>query len=333
MYEIDFLPVGEASRDGDAITIRFTHGDEYVVGVIDAGFTADGDAVVNHIKTWYETDVVDFVISTHPDDDHISGLPTVLKQLQVTNLLVHQPAKHAYVNDATVDELVALAQRQGTKVIEPFTGVGGFDGALLVAGPTEERYLQALQEQIQVVKEAQRQVTFAERFLGAATKVVRKTLNSFPTELFFDDEGGDPSARNHGAVIVSLMLDGKHILFPSDAGVPGINAAMDYLDSQGRTKNFPKLVTLPHHGSRHNFDRDTAQRVLGAYYSGDYGTAIASVAKESSRPRARIANAAGRRGYKVLETRGKTIRHHSSDAPVWAGWSVVTPLPPLDEND
>jgi glyoxylase-like metal-dependent hydrolase (beta-lactamase superfamily II) len=72
MYEIDFLPVGDASRDGDAIAVRFSHGNEYVVGVIDAGFADDGRAMVDHIQTWYETDTVDFVISTHPDSDHIS---------------------------------------------------------------------------------------------------------------------------------------------------------------------------------------------------------------------------------------------------------------------
>lgn len=333
MYEIDFLAVGDASRDGDAITMRFSYGDGYVVGVIDAGFADDGEAVVEHIKKWYETDVVDFVISTHPDDDHISGLPTVLERLRVTNLLVHQPAKHGYSNDKIVDDLIALAEGQGATIIEPFTGVGGFDGALLVAGPTEERYLEALQEQVETVKKAQQRVTLAERFVGTAAKVIRKALSSFPTETFFDDEGGDRSPRNHGSVIVSLMLDGTHMLFPSDAGVPGINAAMDYLDAQGRTEKYPKLVTLPHHGSRHNLDRDTAERVLGPHCSGHYGTAIASVAKESSRPRARIANAAGRRGYRVLETRGTTIRHHSQDAPTRAGWGPVTPLPPLAEND
>jgi hypothetical protein len=36
----------------------------------------------------------------------------------------------------------------------------------------------------------------------------------------FGDTGGDVS-RNKSAGIISLMIDGEHMLFPSDAGAPG----------------------------------------------------------------------------------------------------------------
>lgn len=137
MYEIDFPPVGEATRDGDAITMRYGHGDDYVVGGVDAGFTDDGDAVVEHITRWFDTGSVDFVISTQPDDDHIFSAPCSngfgweLAGASAGEFRLRQRRNRR--------RLIALAERQGARVIEPFTGVRGFEGTLLVAGPTKER--------------------------------------------------------------------------------------------------------------------------------------------------------------------------------------------------
>src|SRR5665213_1547706 len=93
--EIDFLPVGEKSSGGDAIALRYgdLHGsrEAQTVVVIDGGYRDSGEALVDHITTHYNTDYVDFVISTHPDRDHISGLEVVLEQLRVGRLLMHLP--------------------------------------------------------------------------------------------------------------------------------------------------------------------------------------------------------------------------------------------------
>ena len=64
-----------------------------------------------------------------------------------------------------------------------------------------------------------------------------------------------------------------------------------------------------------------------------YGTAVASVSRYSERPRAEVANAAGRRGYPVYETRGRSLRHSSADAPERVGWYPMNPLPALTEDD
>jgi beta-lactamase superfamily II metal-dependent hydrolase len=65
-----------------------------VIG-IDAGFQDTGDAIVEHIRTVYGTDTVEHVVSTHPDNNHISGLRSVLSQLNVQNLWMHVPEYHA----------------------------------------------------------------------------------------------------------------------------------------------------------------------------------------------------------------------------------------------
>lgn len=65
--EIDFLAVGEASKSGDAIAIRFgnLHGrrEEQTVITIDGGTKESGDNLVEHIKTHFGTTHVDLSCS------------------------------------------------------------------------------------------------------------------------------------------------------------------------------------------------------------------------------------------------------------------------------
>ncbi len=54
-YEIDFMPVGEGEKSGDAIALRFGNlngnRSEYKVVVVDAGFKeSGGNELVAHIK-------------------------------------------------------------------------------------------------------------------------------------------------------------------------------------------------------------------------------------------------------------------------------------------
>lgn len=97
-YEVDFLGTDSESKSGDAIAIRFGSlkgsRDEQTVVVIDGGFNDDGARLVDHIRSHFGTDRVDLVISTHPDQDHINGLETVLNELDVDELWLHQPWEH-----------------------------------------------------------------------------------------------------------------------------------------------------------------------------------------------------------------------------------------------
>ncbi|MHC4343053.1 MAG: MBL fold metallo-hydrolase, partial [Planctomycetota bacterium] len=92
--EIDFLAVGENSKSGDAIALRFGdlhNGDpsSHVVGVIDGGYQQPGKELVAHIRRYYQRNDVDFVLSTHPDSDHTNGLMVLLDEMPVGTLLMH----------------------------------------------------------------------------------------------------------------------------------------------------------------------------------------------------------------------------------------------------
>jgi beta-lactamase superfamily II metal-dependent hydrolase len=336
VFEFDFLAVGDGERSGDAIALRYSHPATGVpvLGIVDAGFDDDGDALVEHVIEYYGTDAVDFFLSTHPDADHLNGAGKVIRGLRVGTLMIHRPAQHGFPNNSgaePAEELVTLAVDRGATVIEPFAGVHGFGGSLQIAGPTPAYYEAMLEAQEETAKASARSRSLAERFYGSAVATVRQVLDAFPGEIFFDDAGGT-NPRNNSSAILSLVIDGEHFLLPGDAGVPAFTQALDALNASGRT-NYPlNMIALPHHGSRHNLDRATIERLLGAPPASRRGIAVASVSEESSNPSPRVANACGRRGYPVFTTGGSGLHHSRGIAPR-AGWLPKSPLPPLVEDD
>ena len=76
---VSFLNVGE----GDAIFITAPSGNQVL---IDGGPDASVVRELGKVMPWYDHSI-DFVIATHPDADHITGLIDVLDRYTVTNML------------------------------------------------------------------------------------------------------------------------------------------------------------------------------------------------------------------------------------------------------
>lgn len=334
MYEIDFLAVGDGGRSGDAIAIRFTRPDNggYAHVIIDAGFQDDGEALVEHVKTYYGTSSIDLAILTHPDGDHIGGMGEVVRGLSVKELWLHDLSGRGGAGlpaaDA-VDELIEVAGEQGTVVREAFAGTSAFGDALFIIGPTVEYYEQLVAEEQQVAKAAVegRLMTFGR----SVSVLAQRFLAALPVEVPFGDAGGT-SPRNNTSMLTLLQLDGKKLLLTADAGVPALDRAVDWVEEQGASVYQPSFAQLPHHGSRHNASSEFLDRLLGPTGQEPSRTAFVGVTKEAEKhPSPRVANGFMRRGYKVYPTHGQTIWHHSADAPD-RGWTNLTPMAPLDES-
>jgi hypothetical protein len=144
-FEIEFLPVGDASKAGDAIVVRYEGNDGYFyLMVIDGGNVDSGKAVVSHIHKYYgERAIVADAILTHCDADHACGLREVLQGLDVRNVWMHLPWLAApgslpYFSDKTltaetlakklraeydlIDEIYGIAVEGGMQVLQPFAG-------------------------------------------------------------------------------------------------------------------------------------------------------------------------------------------------------------------
>jgi beta-lactamase superfamily II metal-dependent hydrolase len=333
MYEIDFLPVGDGGRSGDAIAMRFTRPSGALAHVIiDAGFKDDGEALVEHVQRYYDTSSIDLAILTHPDGDHIGGMGVVVRELDVGTLWLHSLGAHGGASlDAAdaVDELIGVASDNGTDVAEPFAGSSAFGEALRILGPTEAYYDELVERQLFVGKS-----TSGSRALLEATRTrVQRFLSLLPIEVPFD-EGEGTSPRNNSSIITMLEVDGRRLLFTADAGVAALDNAWDYLNDSGLGAQAPDLAQIPHHGSRRNASTELLNRLYGGTGQSSCRNGIVSVSAnaDAKHPSPRVVNAYMRRGFTVLTTAGSTVCFRGPDTPSRAGWGPVTPLAPMDES-
>jgi beta-lactamase superfamily II metal-dependent hydrolase len=354
-YEVDFLPVGD-TRPGDAIALRYGNlngsRDEQTVVVIDGGYRNDGDVLVEHIAKHYGTDVVDYVISTHPDADHINGLKAVVEKMRVGTLLMHTPETHppfrwrrsAFAHDANLSEYVtkslneseslhALADRLGTRVVEPFAGWTSRDGLLRVLGPSEEYYDAVLRQMRGTEKDLLHGTMSTnevrEMIIKAAAgppKVVATEREDARTEYLSEQSLVTPS--NSSSVICMLEVADHRLLFTGDAGEEALRPVVGALRRSGIVPGGLDFVQIPHHGSRKNVTPSLLDELLGRFTSERRGTAFVSVPPRNHDcqfPSKQVTNAFIRRGYRVLATAGATKRHHRN-APR-RGWRRAEEVP------
>ena len=96
-YEIDFLGINEKSQDADAISFRYYDDilHRFVVVVYDGGLKTYGTALKDHLNAFYfkgeSEPLIDYVICSHPDQDHASGLTEILNNFNVGTLVMNRP--------------------------------------------------------------------------------------------------------------------------------------------------------------------------------------------------------------------------------------------------
>ena len=108
---VHYLDVGQ----GDSILIQFP---ENRVALIDGGTRESGQKVVNYIKN-LGIEKIDYLIATHPHEDHIGGLPEVVRNFEIGK--VYMPNKTA--NTKIFETLLTEIDNKGLKI----TIAKGFD--------------------------------------------------------------------------------------------------------------------------------------------------------------------------------------------------------------
>ena len=353
-YEVDIIGVGQESKSGDAIAIRwgnlFGPRSQQKVVIIDGGFRDSGQDLVDHIKKHYGTGFIDAVISTHPDQDHINGLDVVLDELSVQQLWIHKPWEHnqglaskftdGRVTDSSLSErlrknlnsasdLVVKAKKKSIHIVEPFAGITLYNqNEFCVLGPTLDYYeslipgFDGMPAATDTIKGLLAQIK------GIAAKVIKKFISTWGKDELDDDD--TTSTKNNSSVISQLVIDECRLTFTGDAGITALSCATDQIHSFSSGSKL-KFIQIPHHGSRRNVGPTILNRLIGNPLPVGQSrniAAIASTAKkgEPKHPRKAVMNAFTHRGVKVLATRGDTIRH-SHNAPDREGWNALTPEP------
>lgn len=341
-FEVDMLAVGDESRSGDAIALRFGNlsgsRSEQTVVIIDGGTLDTGGKLVDHIAKYYGTSKVEYVIATHSDSDHVNGLKVVLEKMSVGTLLMHKPWEHAAdikrdfrdrrftvtglsskIERALADasDLEDIAVKKGVSIVEPFAGIGTNDGKILVLGPSLDYYQSLICDfrKTPVAKVASGgMMTRAATAVREAVSWIKETL-----QIETLDDSGETSAENNSSAIVLFTLDGEKLLFTGDAGIPALTNAADFALSVGISLGDLRFLDVPHHGSRRNVGPTILNRIKAK-------TAFVSACPKSDKhPSKKVVNALIRRGSTVYHTCGTNL-HHQKEAPTRADYGPVAPL-------
>lgn len=352
-FEIDFLPVGDADKSGDAICLRWGYDLENKYGrkrqyvcVIDGGFVDTGDAIVSHIRNYYGTRHVNLMVNTHPHKDHVGGLQKVVEQCTVGQLSMHLPWRHrelaAYFDDGRVTNqsikrclkeklgnaihLVESARNKGIEIFECFAPSGGNQLCgvnVFVLGPSQEYYHSLLPDFTSTPTDAN----------GSGERVDFMDYD-LPDDCCPLTNDGETSAENNSSIILAFQLpNGKIVLLTGDAGIPALTYAVREAEQQHLDlKSNIVFFQMPHHGSIQNLGPFVLDKILGtpteARRRGNV-VAYASVCRHPKvgHPAKHVTNALRARNCQCFSTNGIIIHMSFGIVPDRPGWTSLTPIP------
>ncbi len=357
-FEIDFLEV-HTKKSGDAIGVRYELGGLVYIHVVDGGYSATGEALIEHINKYYDQpSYIDHVVVTHPDQDHAEGLQAILEYFPVGTLWMLLPWNYVdelidrfdrYTNPDNLRrklrdaypylvELEKIASRKGIQIREPLQSAR--IGAFTVLAPTRTRYLDLVVTSAKTPAATAQDSPLAkvERMIAEAARLTKAFIRAAWGYETFPDTG--TSNENEMSVVQFFRLCGEAIVLTADTGRDGLAEAADYAPYVGLA--LPGGVNrfqIPHHGGRHNVSTEILDRWFGECLAeplpdGQHAfTAVVSAAQDDEdHPRKVVIRAFKHRGARVISTDdSRKTKRMSQNAPARAGWSAAEPLDYPDE--
>jgi len=129
LLSVHFIDAGE----GDAILI--VQGNYAML--VDGGSTSMGTTVFSYLRN-HGIERLEYVVATHPFVDHIGGLPDVLRQMNVRNILLPM----IYHDTPAYNTFLTAVEDSGADVAVPFAGhtfnLGDATITILSPNPTDE---------------------------------------------------------------------------------------------------------------------------------------------------------------------------------------------------
>lgn len=352
-YEINFLPV-HTTKSGDAIVIRYQVGNTWSLHVVDGGYASTAPDLAKHIRKYYGTNLINRMVVTHPDQDHVEGLAPILEQFEVHQLWMLRPWNYAeylmqhfarYTSAQAlrdrlrkeypyIEALEKIALRKQVPIYEPFQGqrIGPF----AVLAPSRARYLQLILDSEKTPQQAAGSPGILSELMKAVAPAIQLIREGWGSERFSNE---DTSVENEMSVVQFASLNGDTIVLTGDAGRGAMTEAADYAPYAGLQLPGVRKFQAPHHGGRRNLSTQILDRWLGPRLARmlpegqETFTAMISSAKEDAdHPRKAVLRALRHRGAFIATTEDGAFRT-SRNAPARDGWTTMTNVPYPDEQE
>ena len=345
--EIDFIEAGDR-KSGDAIAIRHRYNGGDYVYVVDGGYAADGQKLLDYIRDHYGPGYhINHLVLTHPDLDHASGLETVLRKMRVDYLWMNRPWRHVdplmglFNRYQDRDRLIArlkgafeklaaleqLALAQGVQILDAFEGCA--IGVFTVLSPSLYTYLLLV---------AQSEKTPAtDSVLDELLALLDGRLSSAAwgeETLKGDTDGTTPD--NESSIVQFADVCGTKVL-TGDAGAQALTEAYQAASRMGISTSPLDWFQAPHHGSRRNLSSGVLDAWLGPTLpfrlSHPAFDAVTSANQnDQEHPKNAVVRALIHRGRRVFQTKGM-LHMRSSGAP-HRGWGDAQALEyPRDQEN
>lgn len=95
---VHFIDVGQ----GDCTFIELPNGQTML---IDAGESDDGDDIIDYINNIFEHDEIDYVVATHPHEDHIGGMAEVISNFDIGTMYMPEKVHTSYTFENLLDTI------------------------------------------------------------------------------------------------------------------------------------------------------------------------------------------------------------------------------------
>ncbi|ECB7942014.1 competence protein ComEC [Salmonella enterica subsp. enterica serovar Kottbus] len=350
-YDLDFLAVGDKTS-GDAIFIRTKRPyQEQIINLVDGGYSGTAENITLFMQKWYNTNIIDNIILTHGDKDHITGLIKILEagEIEVKRLWAIFPWDYAddliyggyfqnrnnvkWLQDELkrlyplLSDLEELAKKKQIPVSTPFAG--NLIGECRVLSPTKVFYLDNIASSTRTADENPNRHYGRELFESTFSRVkdITTSLREWGFENFTSE---NTSPENNNSVIQFATLKNQRVLLTGDAGVEALGLALNALP-QG-DKPIVDIFQVPHHGSRRNLSSELLDAIIGEKFAtkreaeaAERLTTIISAGKnDANHPRKAVVRALYHRGAKIYDTKKGGFHKGTSTRDRWKDATLLT---------
>lgn len=354
-FEIDLLPVGNGTKSGDCILMRYGdlekgHTNQRVI-IVDGGFENTASAIIEHLDKYYrckdEHGVyhIDTIVLSHTDIDHVAGLVELVKRedVVVKKTLMHRPWKEMSCswfkdNRITSNSLKKRMEEAFCKAVE-FDNITQHSSQLVckqgcvlnfdlgarvtILGPSSDFYKTCIAncEKASIPQQA----SFVQNISATQYGNISQQEEEYICGKIKWYDCESTSSINESSLVFMFEYDGLKILFTGDAGKMALDEAFTYAEKNAISLSDIDILKMPHHGSRKNINPELIDRLTRLK------CAYISCVKDDvgHHPSKRLVNMLHEKNVRVYGTSGVTL--HFGKNAISRGWKSAQELPIYSE--